>query len=255
MYALQSSTTTQQDSTISSEDLFTIVNEARDSAGEPTVQYSHFLARAEDELDENIHYKNFVVKNLPNGTKRRVCHITLKGCTLIGMRESKAVRRSVLARLETLESAAPQPQFNLPTTYLDALKCLVAETEAHNETKAVMQQATGYLETAVGILKRDAPKVKVHDTIMHSEGALLISDAARVLNVSQTKLFTFLERSRWIFRAGKHKKYKAYAPHIHNGNLVQLVKDAVNHDGDPVVTSQVQITAQGIAVLANLLVG
>ena len=152
-------------------------------------------------------------------------------------------------------NAAPQPQFNLPTTYLDALKCLVAETEAHNETKAVMQQATGYLETAVGILKRDAPKVKVHDTIMHSEGALLISDAARVLNVSQTKLFTFLERSRWIFRAGKHKKYKAYAPHIHNGNLVQLVKDAVNHDGDPVVTSQVQITPQGIAVLANLLVG
>ena len=78
MHALQPSTTAQQDSTISSEDLFTIVNEARDSAGEPTVQYSHFLARAEDELDENIHYKNFVVKNLPNGTKRRVCHITQK---------------------------------------------------------------------------------------------------------------------------------------------------------------------------------
>ena len=168
------------------------------------------------------------------------------------MRESKAVRRSVLARLETLESA--KPVMRMPT-HAEAMRGWADEIDAHAETKAVMQQATGYLETAVGILKRDAPKVKVHDTIMHSEGALLISDAARVLNVSQTKLFTFLERSRWIFRAGKHKKYKAYAPHIHNGNLVQLVKDAVNHDGDPVVTSQVQITAQGIAVLANLLVG
>lgn len=159
-------------------------------------------------------------------------------------------------------NAAPQPQFNLPTTYLEALKCLVAETEAHNETKLQLEHTTGERDTSLGLLAQTTtaavdmlPKVKVYNTIMHSEGALLISDAARVLNMSQTKLFTFLECSRWIFRAGKHKKYKAYAPHIHNGNLVQLVKDAVNRDGDPVVTSQVQITPQGIAVLANLLVG
>lgn len=227
---------------------------------ELTEKYAEWFLRQLTEFAQDVDYVRVqVYLNPTNNLPITDVAVTLETAKHIALMSRTAKGREYRQRLIELEaqmfSCTSQPQFNLPTTYLDALKCLVAETEAHNETKAVMQQATGYLETAVGILKRDAPKVKVHDAIMHSEGALLISDAARVLNVSQTKLFTFLERSRWIFRAGKHKKYKAYAPHIHNGNLVQLVKVAVNHDGDPVVTSQVQITAQGIAVLANLLVG
>ena len=169
------------------------------------------------------------------------------------------VRFKIIKRWQELENT--QPVMRMPT-HAEAMRGWADEIDAHNETKLQLEHTTGERDTSLGLLAQTTtaavdmlPKVKVYNAIMHSEGALLISDAARVLNVSQTKLFTFLERSRWIFRAGKHKKYKAYAPHIHNGNLVQLVKDAVNHDGDPVVTSQVQITAQGIAVLANLLVG
>lgn len=218
-------------------------------------QHSHvvrdaraMLAQIQNPYLDSTEYKEFF---LPNGmTQEILLNKDLTICLVAGYDAN--VRFKIIKRWQELENA--QPVMRMPT-HAEAMRGWADEIDAHAETKAVMQQATGYLETAVGILKRDAPKVKVHDTIMHSEGALLISDAARVLNVSQTKLFTFLERSRLIFRAGKHKKYKAYAPHIHNGNLVQLVKDAVNHDGDPVVTSQVQITAQGIAVLANLLVG
>ena len=230
-------------------------------------QYSHWFQRQLTEFAQDVDFVRVeVYLNPTNNLPIADIAVTLETAKHIALMSRTAKGREYRQRLISLEermfSSAPQPQFNLPTTYLDALKCLVVETEAHNETKLQLEHTTGERDTSLGLLAQTTtaavdmlPKVKVYNAIMHSEGALLISDAARVLNVSQTKLFTFLERSRWIFRAGKHKKYKAYAPHIHNGNLVQLVKDAVNHDGDPVVTSQVQITAQGIAVLANLLVG
>ena len=81
--------------TMTSEELFSVVNEARSQLDEPTVQYSHFTLRMLDELegDENFNYKNFVVKKLHNGTERNVYTLTIEQCMLVAMRESKAVRR------------------------------------------------------------------------------------------------------------------------------------------------------------------
>lgn len=92
--------------TMTSEDLFRVVNEARAQLDEPTVQYSHFTIRLVDELegDENFDYKNFVVKKLHNGTERSVYTLTIEQCMLVAMRESKAVRRAVLHKLKELES-------------------------------------------------------------------------------------------------------------------------------------------------------
>lgn len=93
--------------TMSSIDLLAIINTARAEAGETEVRRNDFASRCRDELDGD-HYETFVVKN-PNGTETEVLSLTQDQCMLIGMRESKAVRRNVLAKLKAIEAKSERP--------------------------------------------------------------------------------------------------------------------------------------------------
>ncbi|MDE1479698.1 hypothetical protein KKJ01_16025, partial [Xenorhabdus bovienii] len=82
-----------------------IINPARIFAGEKEVENRHFIARIEDELDDLGVAENFYVTT-SQGAKRKVkgYNLTIGQMTLVGMRESKAVRRSVLEKLKALSS-------------------------------------------------------------------------------------------------------------------------------------------------------
>lgn len=96
---------------LSTEDLFLLVNEERESLGESKAKYADFLVRVLDELadDEKFNGENFVVKVLSNNTERKVYTVSLEQALLVGMRESKAVRRAVLNRLKSLEKDFADP--------------------------------------------------------------------------------------------------------------------------------------------------
>ena len=83
--------------TMSSLDLLDLINQARASCNEPEVRRNQFHDRIRDELDGD-HYQNFVVEN-SNGTESIAFQLTRDQCMLVAMRESKAVRRSVLEKL------------------------------------------------------------------------------------------------------------------------------------------------------------
>ena len=93
--------------TMTSIDLLAIINTARAEAGETEVRRNDFASRCRDELDGD-HYETFVVKN-PNGTETEVLSLTQDQCMLIGMRESKSVRRNVLAKLKAIEAKSERP--------------------------------------------------------------------------------------------------------------------------------------------------
>lgn len=101
---------------ISSLDLYIIVNQAREAFGEAKVRLNQFNERIEDELDGDD-YKKIVVKN-PNGTESLEYILSVDQAMLVGMRESKAVRRSVLDKLKELKAK----QFMIPQTYSEALQ-------------------------------------------------------------------------------------------------------------------------------------
>jgi len=104
--------------TMSSFDLLKMINGVRKDFGESNVENSHFLKRVEDELGEEIgDTKTF--RHPQNNMAIRYYDLTLEQCTLVGMRESKGVRRAVLAKLKELEA---QPQFTIPQTLPEALK-------------------------------------------------------------------------------------------------------------------------------------
>lgn len=86
--------------TMSSFDLLVLVNEARMQHGESEVRRADFTARCKDELDGE-YYETFVVKN-SRGPASEGLMLTKDQCLLVSMRESKAVRRVVVQKLNDL---------------------------------------------------------------------------------------------------------------------------------------------------------
>lgn len=93
-----------------------LINDARADAGEPRVRNDQFLARVEDELGDELegvqkYYTPF------HGNQVAAYDLTLDQCVLVGMRESKSVRRTVLAKLKSFEAPrviATLPDFTNP---------------------------------------------------------------------------------------------------------------------------------------------
>ena len=81
-----------------SKDLLDLINQVRTQFNEKPVRLNDFNSRIADELDgEN--YETFVVQNF-NNTESIFFELTIDQCMLIGMRESKGVRKNVLAILK-----------------------------------------------------------------------------------------------------------------------------------------------------------
>lgn len=180
------SLTTENNITMSSLDFLNkIINPARAELGQPAVENRHFLSRVEDEIDDLGVAENFYVTT-EQGASRAVKGYTLniEQMTLIGMRESKAVRRSVLNTLKTMQ----KPQ--LPGDYLSALKALTAEVEQR-------QQLENQLALA-------APKVEFADRVGESEG-ILIGNYAKVVQLGQNRLFAWLRDNGVLIASGSRR--------------------------------------------------
>lgn len=93
-----------------------VINPARAEAGESLHEPRKFLAKVEDELELNETGKKFRLNS--NHTETAYYDLTMDQMMLVGMRESKAVRRSVLAKLKELDS---HHIHQVPKTYGEAL--------------------------------------------------------------------------------------------------------------------------------------
>ena len=122
------------DQTMSSIDLRELINAARLECGESKVRNDQFLQRVEDELNGELGVcKTFA--HPQSGVEMRSYNLTLDQCMLVGMRESKGVRRSVLAKLKELESAKTiaVPNFSNPA---EAARAWALEYEARVKAEA-----------------------------------------------------------------------------------------------------------------------
>ena len=126
--------------TVTSHELLVIVNEERAKAGESEVRHGDFLARCRDELEGDF-YETFVLMPEGRGRPSEGIRMNPDQCKLVAMRESKSVRRHVLARLKELEAKAAQsvqPTVALPHDYITALEHLLESKKA--EQLAISQR-------------------------------------------------------------------------------------------------------------------
>src|SRR5690606_11785015 len=149
-------------------ELLEVINQARKEFNEKPVRLNDFNNRIADELDGE-HYESFVVRN-PNGTTSQGFNLSIEQCTLIGMRESKAVRKNVLAILK-------QKQFDItnPAHLLQAIEVQARLNIELSEKVAVLE-----------------PKADALDQIADTKSTFCIRDAAKAVGVPEKKFIQFL---------------------------------------------------------------
>ncbi|HIA2942059.1 TPA: phage antirepressor KilAC domain-containing protein [Escherichia coli] len=177
--------------TIDSLTLLKMVNEARKLCSEKPVRNNDFIARVKDELDGEG-YEIFVtpMDKKKGGADQVVIVMTYKQALRVAARESKAVRRSLIDKLEELQQAnSPTP--SIPQTLPEALRLLAAELA---EQKMHLEQQ----------LVAAAPKVDFADRVSAANG-ILIGNFAKVVGLKQNALFSWLRQNGILMAFGARK--------------------------------------------------
>ncbi|AOA59918.1 hypothetical protein BFG52_07310 [Acinetobacter larvae] len=212
---------------MSSKDLLEIINAVRAEFNEKPVRLNDFNNRIADEL-EGEHYESFVVQNL-NNTTSIAYSLTIDQCTLIGMRESKGVRKNVLAKLKSLA---------VPQSFAEALQ--LAADQAKQIELAQSQIAT--LE----------PKAKALDVIADTTNIYTIRDCAKTIGIGERKLIQLLIDKKWIYRE-EHGRLQPYADKVASGVFVNKASPVVvNKYGEEKVHLHMRVTAFGLTRITGL---
>jgi phage antirepressor YoqD-like protein len=198
---------------LSSFDLLMIVNDLRNDVGENSIRSNDFYNRIIDELDGE-HYEAFVVQN-PNNTESKGVNLTKNQALLVSMRESKAVRRGVIAKLESLSSSV-----RLPASFSEALQL------AADQAKQLEEQA---------------PKIEIYEKLADRTDCVTTTELAKKLGTSAIKLNEFLRERKIKFKDEDYPRAK-YADWF-------SVKDVVIPYG---IKKQCFITATGQIEITRL---
>ncbi|EHL0383793.1 phage antirepressor KilAC domain-containing protein, partial [Escherichia coli] len=190
--------------------------------GENEIRNNDFLNRIKDELDGEF-YETFVKSHGTRaGRSFEVITMTYKQALRVAARESKAVRRSLIDKLEELQQAnSPTP--SIPQTLPEALR-LAAELA---EQKMQLEQQ----------LVAAAPKVDFADRVSAANG-ILIGNFAKVVGLKQNALFAWL-RENGILIASGGRKNVPFQQYINAGYFT--VKEVVLDDEDGY---QIRLTPQ-----------
>ena len=152
--------------TMTSLEFMEIINAERVAAGESEHEPRKFLAKVQDELDLDDTGKKFRLNS--NRTESAYYDLTIDQMMLVGMRESKSVRRNVLDKLKSMQ----KPQ--IPQTYAAAL------LEA-GRLALELEQSQQQLALA-------APKADVFDKVIERENLLNATQVAQQVGMSAVKM-------------------------------------------------------------------
>lgn len=221
---------TEQNSkpTMSSLELLDVINVSRDEHGQSAIRRNDFHARVADELEGEF-YETFVIPAGPSGGRpSQGFLLNHDQCLLVSMRESKAVRRSVLAKLKQKE----QP-FQLPKSMAEALRLAADQAEQIEEQQRQIEQARPSVEFVERYVSADS-------------GNKGFRQVAKLLKANERDLRAFLADHKIMYRLGG--EWMPYQNHIDAGRFV--VKAGVAENEHAFNTAK--FTPKGINWLASL---
>ena len=216
---------------MTSKDLLDLINQVRIQFNEPLVRLNKFNEKIEDEL-EGDHYTKSVVQN-PNNTSSVVYKLTIEQCILIGMRESKGVRKNVLAVLK--EKQKPFDITN-PSHLLEAI-------EVQAKINIELSQKVAVLE----------PKAQALDVIADTTNTYCIRECAKTIGIKESELVKLLIDKKWVYR-DSDRKLQPHAQFVTNGVFTNRASPViVNHnDGKERVFLHMRVTAFGLTRITGL---
>jgi len=212
---------------MSSFDLLELVNSARSEFGESEVRRNDFTARCRDELDGE-YYETFVVRN-QRGPASEGLMLTRDQCLLVSMRESKAVRRSVVAKINALE--APE---------LSTIQILQIAMESEKArlmlTAQVEQQAT-----------------KIHSLENLFKEGMTHTQFCKGLNgVNVMQVGNYLEARSWLYNESKSCTRHRVGSYARDKYMTEHQVEVTPHGKDAFISYTPILLKKGAARLYDL---
>ena len=207
-----------------------VINPFRTREGETPHEPRKFLAKIIDELDLDETGKKFRLNN--NQTESAYYTLDKDQMMLVGMRESKAVRKSVL---EWIKLATEDQKPAIPQTYAAAL--LEAGRLALENEKQAEQ------------LRIAAPKVEfVEKYIDSSTGSLGFRKVAKLLKVNEKAFREFLNKEKIMYKLSGD--WVPYQNHIDAGRF-EVKAGLAEHEESSHAFTQSKFTAKGVEWVAG----
>ena len=212
---------------MSSFDLLELVNSARAEFGESEVRRNDFTARCRDELDGE-YYETFVVRN-QRGPASEGLMLTKDQCLLVSMRESKAVRRRVVAKINALE-----------TPELSTIEILQIAMESEKArlmlTAQVEQQAT-----------------KIHSLENLFKEGMTHTQFCKGLNgVNVMQVGNYLEGRSWLYNESKSGTRHRVGSYARDKYMTEHQVEVTPHGKDPFISYTPILLKKGAARLYDL---
>jgi phage antirepressor YoqD-like protein len=145
----------------------------------------------------------------PNGTQTNYIKLTVDQCKLVAMRESKAVRRAVLSRLNEMDG---QQAIKVPTTLSGALRLAADQAEQ--------------IEAQQLLIEQQKPAVEFVDSYVQAEGLMGFRQVAKLLGAGERKFRQMLLDESVMYYLGG--QLTPMAPHIKAGRFEVKTGEADN---------------------------
>jgi anti-repressor protein len=119
-------------------------------------------------------------------------------------------------------------------------RALLAANDTLNEQRALISEMQ--------------PKVEALDRIASADGSFCFRDAAKMLQVSETRLMELLQLKGWVYRRpGKDCRWVAYGVQITAGLLLHKISPYERRDGTIASSTQARVTPKGLAEIGKWL--
>ena len=215
--------------TMSSVDLRDLVNDARTRAGESKVRNDQFIIRVEDELSGELGVCSFIA-HPQSGVMMASYDLTLDQCTLVGMRESKAVRRTVLQKIKDLEGPKQLSTIEILQIAMESEKARLMLTAQ------VEQQAT-----------------KIHSLENLFKEGMTHTQFCKGLNgVNVMQVGNYLESRSWLYNESKSGTRHRVGSYARDKYMTEHQVEVTPHGKDPFISYTAILLKKGAARLYDL---
>lgn len=169
-----------------------------------------------------LHSQNyFIESSYKAGTRNYKCYeVTKMGCELLGNKQQgeKGIlfTAAYVERFNQMEKEIAMKQFNLPTTYKEALLALVA---AEEEKELLIAENNKKQE----LLVAQAPKIDLYNDFINEDIVYSVNEIAKCLaikDLGRNKLYKWLRWNKIIIG----ETYEAYQKYINSGYIIHRVK-------------------------------
>lgn len=215
--------------TMSSVDLRDLVNDARTRAGESKVRNDQFIIRVEDELSGELGVCSFIA-HPQSGVMMASYDLTLDQCTLVGMRESKAVRRTVLQKIKDLEGPKQLSTIEILQIAMESEKARLMLTAQ------VEQQAT-----------------KIHSLENLFKEGMTHTQFCKGLNgVNVMQVGKYLESRSWLYNESKSGLRHRVGSYARDKYMTEHQHEVTPHGKEPFISYTPVLLKKGAARLYDL---